>query len=64
MSITVANQSLVLQNVTRARSGVYTCIGSNEEGDGESNPVQLDINCKYFYEPAIDHHKPPTNHEH
>lgn len=44
--IIVANQSLVLQNVTRARSGSYTCIGINNEGDGESNTVQLDIKCK------------------
>ncbi|XP_030554224.1 uncharacterized protein LOC115757909 isoform X5 [Drosophila novamexicana] len=41
--IVVANQSLVLQNASRARTGIYTCIGSNREGDGESNPVQLDI---------------------
>ncbi|XP_037033009.1 nephrin-like isoform X2 [Bradysia coprophila] len=41
--IIVANQSLVLQNVTRARSGSYTCIGINNEGDGESNTVLLDI---------------------
>ncbi|XP_037944821.1 uncharacterized protein LOC119677515 isoform X2 [Teleopsis dalmanni] len=41
--IIVANQSLVLQNASRARSGIYTCIGSNREGDGESNPVHLDI---------------------
>lgn len=45
--IIVANQSLVLQNVTRARSGSYTCIGINNEGDGESNTVLLDIKCKH-----------------
>ncbi|XP_030760739.1 uncharacterized protein LOC115885855 [Sitophilus oryzae] len=39
----VTNQSLVLQAITTARAGIYTCVGHNQEGDGESNPVQLDV---------------------
>lgn len=43
----ISNQSLVLQSVTRSRAGIYTCIGNNQEGDGESNPLNLDIKCEY-----------------
>ncbi|XP_044744703.1 nephrin-like isoform X3 [Coccinella septempunctata] len=39
----VTNQSLVLQSLTRSKSGYYTCVGHNQEGDGESNPVFLDV---------------------
>lgn len=46
--IIISNQSLVLQNVTRLRMGAYTCIASNSEGSGESQPVQLNVLCEFL----------------
>ncbi|XP_023707814.1 synaptogenesis protein syg-2 isoform X4 [Cryptotermes secundus] len=41
--IIISNQSLVLQGVSRASAGNYTCVGHNTEGDGESNYFYLNV---------------------
>ncbi|CAH1186722.1 unnamed protein product [Phyllotreta striolata] len=41
--IIITNQSLVLQGVSRATAGNYTCLGHNTEGDGESAPFYLNV---------------------
>lgn len=44
--VILSDQSLVLQNVVRATGGEYTCIATNIEGKGSSNPVNLSVKCK------------------
>ncbi|KAH1015101.1 hypothetical protein HUJ05_012879 [Dendroctonus ponderosae] len=41
--VILSDQSLVLQNVVRATGGEYTCIATNTEGKGSSNPVNLSV---------------------
>ena len=45
----MTNQSLVLQKLKRSSGGTYVCKASNIEGEGSSNPVELNVMCKYKY---------------
>jgi hypothetical protein len=42
----ISNQSLVITNVRRTQMGQYMCMAANSQGEGESNPVQLEIQCE------------------
>ncbi|XP_068234650.1 uncharacterized protein [Palaemon carinicauda] len=39
----ITNSTLRLPNVTADMRGLYTCVGSNREGDGQSNAVNLNV---------------------
>jgi len=42
----ISNQSLLISNVKRTQMGQYICIAVNAEGEGESNAVYLEVQCK------------------
>lgn len=44
--VIISNHSLVLQGVSRATAGNYSCVGFNSEGDGISPPFTLNVLCK------------------
>lgn len=41
------NQTLVLQKITKQSNGNYCCVASNEEGESQSEPFYLNVQCKY-----------------
>lgn len=47
--VIISNISLVLQGVSRATAGNYSCVGFNAEGDGVSPPFKLNVLCEYNY---------------
>lgn len=47
--VIISNHSLVLQGVSRATAGNYSCVGFNSEGDGISPPFTLNVLCKSSY---------------
>lgn len=47
--IIIANQTLVLQGISKATHGQYMCRATNLQGTVGSNEVYLDVKCKYIY---------------
>ena len=47
VGLILSNLTLVLQRVTAARAGGYSCQPANKEGASTSNTLQLDIKCEY-----------------
>ncbi|XP_068205345.1 B-cell receptor CD22-like [Palaemon carinicauda] len=46
-NVITKGRSLTLLELQHQDSGLYTCLASNTEGDGESNAVALHIDCEY-----------------
>lgn len=47
--VIISNHSLVLQGVSRATAGNYSCVGYNAEGDGISPAFKLNVLCKFIF---------------
>lgn len=60
--VIISNHSLVLQGVSRATAGNYSCVGYNAEGDGMSPPFELNVLCKYFDGQQLFISRQPTRH--
>ena len=52
--IIMSNMSLVLQGLTRHRSGHYVCRVANSEGEDVSNPIQLSIQREWTGQRRLD----------
>ncbi|CAH0718450.1 unnamed protein product, partial [Brenthis ino] len=52
--VVVANQSLVLQRISRRVAGAYVCVARNALGEGSSEPLELDVK----YNPACKSSQP------
>ena len=46
--VIVTNHSLVLQKISRQRSGIYVCEATNRVGRGRSQAIALDVKCKFL----------------
>ena len=40
---------LRLRAISPDKKGLYTCVASNAEGDGQSNAVNINVECEYSY---------------
>ncbi|XP_069952321.1 nephrin-like [Cherax quadricarinatus] len=43
VGVIISNQTLVIQRLRRQHTGLFTCVASNIEGDGQSNAVILNV---------------------
>ena len=42
----MVDNRIILRNITSKDAGLYTCVASNSVGDGQSNAVQLQVDCE------------------
>jgi hypothetical protein len=47
-NVYISENSLLLTKVKRQNSGRYSCVAANSEGVGESDGINLKIQCKFI----------------